>query len=191
MIPTPRVPLSARVLPPSAAADEAVTARTISARTARMASTLSAPAPGGKLLSRLASLTRFMCVLAFVDAADDLRVMRLLPGFTLIAALALAPACKRHDEGFDGDGGLDDGSFHADDTFDDRDGDGIPDVVEGLYDMPPRDTDGDGTPDGKDTDSDDDGLPDAVEGVADWDHDGVPNYIDPRNDGPPPTLTLV
>ena len=57
--------------------------------------------------------------------------------------------------------------------------------------MPARDTDGDGTPDAKDLDSDDDGLTDAEEGTADWDMDGVPNYVDARNDGPPPTLTLV
>ncbi|MEO7093325.1 MAG: hypothetical protein ABI175_08750, partial [Polyangiales bacterium] len=113
--------------------------------------------------------------------------MRLLTGIALIVAVT---GCKRH-EGNSGDGGADDGAFGADSAFDDLDGDGIPDVVEGRYDMPARDTDGDGTPDAKDLDSDDDGLTDAVEGTDDWDMDGVPNYIDAHNDGPPPTIKLV
>jgi hypothetical protein len=114
--------------------------------------------------------------------------MRLLTGIVLIVAVT---GCKRHEGNNSGDGGADDGATVSDSAFDDLDGDGIPDVVEGRYDMPARDTDGDGTPDAKDLDSDDDGLTDAVEGTDDWDHDGVPNYIDARNDGPPPTLTLV
>ena len=114
--------------------------------------------------------------------------MRLVTGIVLIVAVT---GCKRH-EGASGDGGADDdASVISDSAFDDLDGDGIPDVVEGRYDMPARDTDGDGTPDAKDLDSDDDGLSDAVEGTSDWDMDGIPNYIDARNDGPPPTLTLV
>ena len=40
-------------------------------------------------------------------------------------------------------------------------------------------------PDANDTDSDNDGLTDAVVGVEDCDKDGTPNYVDPRNDGPP------
>lgn len=114
--------------------------------------------------------------------------MRLVP--VLLSILALV-GCKRTDGDGPDDGGNGDGNAISDSALDDLDGDGIPDVVEGRYDMPSRDTDGDGTPDAKDLDSDDDGLPDGVEGVADWDHDGVPNYIDAHNDGPPPTLTLV
>ncbi|MDB4956820.1 MAG: hypothetical protein JWO36_4389 [Myxococcales bacterium] len=79
----------------------------------------------------------------------------------------------------------------AADALEDTDGDGIPDVVEGRWDMPPRDTDGDGIPDAKDLDSDDDGLPDSLEGVDDWDGDGIPNYIDPTNSGPPPNWKFV
>ena len=30
-----------------------------------------------------------------------------------------------------------------------------------------------------------------MEGLDDWDKDGVPNYIDPRNDGPPPMIKLI
>lgn len=112
--------------------------------------------------------------------------MRLVPGLLLVVAMI---GCK-HDSGAGPDGGADD-AVPSDSAFDDLDGDGIPDAVEGRYDMPPRDTDGDGTPDAKDLDSDDDGFTDAEEGVADWDHDGVPNYIDAHNDGPPPTITLV
>lgn len=114
--------------------------------------------------------------------------MRLVPGLLLIVAVV---GCKRNDGNSPVDGGDGDALANTDSAFDDLDGDGIPDAVEGRYDMPARDTDGDGTPDAKDLDSDDDGLLDSEEGVADWDHDGVPNYIDARNDGPPPTLTLV
>ncbi len=113
--------------------------------------------------------------------------MRIWLGLSLFAALV---GCKRHSD-LDGDGGVDGNFIPVDSAFEDQDGDGIPDVVEGRYDMPSRDTDGDGVPDAKDSDSDNDGLTDAEEGVADWDGDGVPNYIDPRNDGPPPTLTLI
>lgn len=73
----------------------------------------------------------------------------------------------------------------------DLDGDGISDLDEGRFDVPSRDTDGDGVPDAKDLDSDADGFDDSFEGIEDWDMDGVQNYVDPRNDGPPPTLTLV
>ncbi len=83
------------------------------------------------------------------------------------------------------DGGLSiDGQLAGDD-----DGDGIPDTIEGRFDPGgPRDTDGDGTPDYQDTDSDGDGLTDKLEGTEDWDKDGIPNYIDARNSGPPPKL---
>ncbi len=113
--------------------------------------------------------------------------MKIWLGLALFAGLV---GCKRNVDD-NGDGGTDGNLPVADSAFEDQDGDGIPDIVEGRFDMPPRDTDGDGVPDAKDTDSDNDGLTDAEEGVADWDGDGVPNYIDPRNDGPPPAFTLV
>ena len=79
----------------------------------------------------------------------------------------------------------------------DTDGDGIPDHLDrdsdddGLLDSSegasddgvPPDTDGDGTPDMRDTDSDGDGLLDSVERLEDWDGDGIPNVIDPLNEG--------
>jgi hypothetical protein len=65
---------------------------------------------------------------------------------------------------------------------DDQDGDGIPDVVEGL-----DDADGDGIPNYLDLDSDGDGIPDAIEFTApeglDPDGDGIPNYLDLDSDG--------
>lgn len=99
--------------------------------------------------------------------------------------------CKRSaatGDDVDEDGG---GGVLADSSFEDLDGDGIPDIEEGRFDSPPRDTDGDGVPDAKDSDSDDDGLTDAEEGTADWDKDGKPNYVDSFNDGPPPALKLI
>ena len=114
--------------------------------------------------------------------------MRLCIGLALLAALA--GGCKRSASN-NGDGGNDGLVLPSDSAFDDLDGDGIPDVTEGRYDMPARDTDGDGVPDAKDSDSDDDGMTDAMEGLDDWDKDGTPNYIDPRNDGPPPMIKLV
>ena len=77
------------------------------------------------------------------------------------------------------------------DGLGDLDGDGIDDITEGCGMVPARDTDMDGVPDCKDTDSDNDGYDDVLEGLDDWDGDGIPNYIDWFNDGPPPTLTLV
>ena len=59
----------------------------------------------------------------------------------------------------------------------DRDGDGIPDATEGLWDG-----DGDGHPAFCDQDSDDDGLSDATEGSGDTDGDGFPDYIDLDSD---------
>jgi len=71
----------------------------------------------------------------------------------------------------------------------DEDDDGLLDSEEGRFDPGgARDTDGDGVPDYLDRDSDDDGLDDKVEGRDDWDKDGIPNTIDSKNDGPPPTL---
>jgi hypothetical protein len=63
----------------------------------------------------------------------------------------------------------------------DADGDGISDLDEGRYDVPPKDTDGDGTPDWMDLDSDNDGVSDEDEGTEDWDADGTPNNVDPTN----------
>lgn len=75
---------------------------------------------------------------------------------------------------------------------DDSDGDGISDADEGRWDDGgARDSDGDGTPDYLDTDSDNDGLTDKQEGTEDWDKDGIPNSIDPKNDGPPPTVKFT
>ena len=116
--------------------------------------------------------------------------MRFLAARTALAVLALTSACKRT-EPATGDAGDDGGFVPADSALADMDGDGIPDVTEGRYDMPSRDTDGDGEPDAKDLDSDNDGFGDAEEGTGDWDMDGNPNYVDARNDGPPPALKMV
>jgi hypothetical protein len=89
------------------------------------------------------------------------------------------------------DTGDDDAAVVIPDAPGDIDGDGLSDEVEGCTTLPARDTDMDGIPDCKDTDSDNDGLDDSLEGLDDWDMDGKPNYTDPFNDGPPPTLTLV
>ncbi len=60
---------------------------------------------------------------------------------------------------------------------DDGDGDGIPDIEEGL-----GDTDGDGIPDFCDDDDDNDGLPTVEEGDGDTDDDGTPDAHDPDSD---------
>lgn len=60
----------------------------------------------------------------------------------------------------------------------DSDADGIPDSVEGTDDR-----DRDGLPNLLDTDSDADGVPDSAEGTADADGDGLPNYLDTDADG--------
>jgi hypothetical protein len=104
----------------------------------------------------------------------------------LLASTALLVGCSHH---FSDLQDANEGSI--DSAFEDTDGDGISDFDEGKYDVPPRDTDHDGIPDAKDLDSDNDGIPDSVEGTADWDGDGIQNYVDPFNDGPPPTWTLV
>ena len=91
----------------------------------------------------------------------------------------------------DGDGipngveGSDDADGDGTPNFrdDDSDGDGILDVDEAGDDPgAPVDTDGDGTPDFLDFDSDDNGWPDADEGAGDTDGDGVPDYLDDDND---------
>jgi len=102
------------------------------------------------------------------------------------SALALLVGCGSHHGGADIDA-----QPQTPDSPPDLDGDGIPDDIEGCFMVPARDTDMDGVPDCKDTDSDNDGYDDVDEGLDDWDGDGNPNYTDPFNDGPPPTLTLV
>lgn len=59
----------------------------------------------------------------------------------------------------------------------DRDGDGIPDAVEGSGDR-----DGDGVPNAQDPDSDGDDHSDADEGTGDGDGDGIPNFLDDDSD---------
>ena len=56
--------------------------------------------------------------------------------------------------------------------YEDGDGDGIPNGVEGAYD-----TDNDGIPNSADGDSDGDGASDKEEGTSDGDGDGIPNYV--------------
>jgi hypothetical protein len=46
-----------------------------------------------------------------------------------------------------------------------------------------------GIPSDKDTDGD--GMTDAEEGTGDVDGDGIPNYLDPINDGDPPAVQLI
>jgi len=60
-------------------------------------------------------------------------------------------------------------------TSGDTDGDGIPDIIEGIEDI-----DGDGIPNLVDLDSDNDGIPDNVEGTEDKNNNGIPDYIDPE-----------
>jgi subtilisin-like proprotein convertase family protein len=59
----------------------------------------------------------------------------------------------------------------------DQDGDGIPDVVEGL-----GDADSDGLQNYLDADSDGDTIPDSVEGTGDVDGDSIPNFLDTDSD---------
>lgn len=67
----------------------------------------------------------------------------------------------------------------------DSDNDGIPDRVEvGIRPSRPYDADRDRTPNYRDLDSDNDGKPDSVEGTVSRDGDGIPDYIDPDDDGP-------
>ncbi len=103
-----------------------------------------------------------------------------------VLLLALLVGCGSHHGG-----AAIDAAPQSPDATPDLDGDGIPDDVEGCNVVPARDTDMDGVPDCKDTDSDNDGYTDTEEGLEDWDGDGKPNYTDPFNDGPPPTLNLV
>lgn len=109
------------------------------------------------------------------------------------------------DEDSDGDGIADaieggptppdtDGDLTPDYLDRDSDGDGLLDAQEGVpadADGTPPDTDGDGVDDYRDRDSDADGLLDEDEGLEDWDSDGIVNFRDPRNDGPPPAITLT
>ncbi len=93
-------------------------------------------------------------------------------------------------DGDDGTGDADgDGRPDFQDTDDDNDG--LSDATEIGDAANPNDSDGDGTPDHQDTDSDNDGLPDIGEGIGDADGDGIEDWVDPRNDGPPPTLTFT
>ena len=62
-------------------------------------------------------------------------------------------------------------------AYNDTDGDGIPDKVEGS-----RDADGDGLANKYDLDSDGDGLSDAFEGAGDADEDEIPNFLDLDSD---------
>ena len=57
-------------------------------------------------------------------------------------------------------------------TDEDDDGDGIPDVEEGV-----AATDGDGKPDFLDPDADGDGIADSAEGAGDSDGDGTPEVV--------------
>jgi len=63
--------------------------------------------------------------------------------------------------------------YTVNDIFEDADGDGIEDHIEGTGDR-----DHDGIPNYLDTDSDGDGTPDSEEGTEDADGDGIPNYLD-------------
>ncbi|MCB0761614.1 MAG: gliding motility-associated C-terminal domain-containing protein [Flavobacteriales bacterium] len=89
-------------------------------------------------------------------------------------------------------GGLCDTAWVFVDIYpEDIDGDGIPDLIEGMS----YDSDLDGLPDYLDSDSDNDGIPDEFEGYTgqivmeclqdptDTDADGVPDYIDTDSDG--------
>jgi hypothetical protein len=68
---------------------------------------------------------------------------------------------------------------HINDILDpDDDNDGIPTLVEGIWDP-----DGDGIPNYLDLDSDGDGFSDAFEGQGDPDLDGTPNFLDLDSDG--------
>ena len=62
--------------------------------------------------------------------------------------------------------------------YDDTDGDGIPNYLEGM-----DDADGDGLPNQWDLDSDGDGIPDSVEGAGDADGDGTLDFLDLDADG--------
>lgn len=65
------------------------------------------------------------------------------------------------------------------DPFDDSDGDGIPDLIEGTT----EDCDGDGIANAFDLDSDNDGIPDETESWSDLDEDGIKNICDLDSDG--------
>lgn len=115
-------------------------------------------------------------------------------GFVWFVALTFA-ACGPSEGGSDaGTVGADArvADAHVPDAPSDGDGDGISDLDEGRYaGGGPIDSDEDGTPDHLDPDSDNDTLPDVDEGMGDVDGDGLPNWRDPRNNGPIPALTLT
>ena len=74
--------------------------------------------------------------------------------------------------------------YTVNDIFEDADGDGIEDHIEGTGDR-----DNDGIPNYLDTDSDGDGTSDADEGTGDDDGDGIPNYLDDDKSEDIPTLS--
>ncbi|MCE2790257.1 MAG: hypothetical protein LW630_10145, partial [Saprospiraceae bacterium] len=92
-------------------------------------------------------------------------------------------------------GTIDRGAFEYNETTEDSDRDGIPDIVENEGCTGPAfcDTDGDGVEDIIDNDSDGDGIPDDVEDTActgalpctptDTDNDGIPDFQDLDSDG--------
>lgn len=74
----------------------------------------------------------------------------------------------------------------------DTDGDGIPDYTDPIVLNLEKDSDGDGVPDALERgDADNDSVPDAFEpNNVDTDGDGVPNHLDPDDDGDGyPTIT--
>lgn len=80
----------------------------------------------------------------------------------------------------EGNGDVDtDGDGLPDSEDTDSDNDGISDAIEaGPNPESPLDTDGDGRPDYRDEDSDNDGIADSLEGTADFNNNGVPDYLE-------------
>ncbi len=108
-------------------------------------------------------------------------------------AVCVLVGCGGHGD-TTGDDGPIDAEIQVPDARDlsgDDDDDGISDLDEGRYDPDPPDSDDDGTPDWQDTDSDEDCTSDLDEGITDFDGDGLPDYIDPINDGDPLPITLT
>jgi uncharacterized repeat protein (TIGR01451 family)/MYXO-CTERM domain-containing protein len=137
---------------------------------------------------------------AEVDATVVVRVDGLIVGVvaagpgarfsvTLTAPLATGPhAVLAVATDLVGNTADDESSFIVDPTLGDRDGDGVPDIVECPPALVPcPDSDGDGAPDIDDPDDDGDGLltaderPDGVD--VDTDGDGLPDYLDVDDDG--------
>lgn len=118
--------------------------------------------------------------------------MRATGTLSVLLFVSAAAACGGHGGNSDDDDTPDAlATPDAHDCGGDFDNDGISDADEGRCDPVPPDTDGDGTPDWMDQDSDDDGMEDSVEGAGDDDGDGVPNSIDPHNDGTPAPIKLT